>query len=176
MAFGSPSQQKPYHLASSLDPAFDLPTVPKLGDDASADDIKHAESIAKERETAFQVAVETGNYSAICKPGLQPTLFLCRPIHGPAVVWLDGEIKRRRLQPPELAQLAFRMGVISVDIPGVKFETETVDGFKMIRESSLGQIYSIGRDDGDVELGPAIVFEIGGLLWSRAVQGVSPKS
>jgi hypothetical protein len=176
MAFGLPSQQKPYLLASSLDPAFDLPAVPVLGDDATEDDVKARDAARKLRDHAYQVACDTGNYGPICKPGLSPTLFTCRPIHGPLVVWLQGEARRRKLTEPELAHLAFRLGVTGVDVAGVQLSKELVDGHQLLTDESVQQIYSFGRDTDDVELGPAIVFEIGSQIWLRAIQGVRPLS
>lgn len=175
MAF-RPSLQKPYHLCSSLDPALDLPRIPALADDASPEDVKHRDALVAERDTKYQNACDSGNWSAYCKPGETPTLFKCRNIHGPTMIWLQGEIRRKQMIETELAEMAFRLGVFDCDIKGITLDFEVVDGHRRITEDSMQEFYSIGRNEGDVALGPAVVFEIGSQIWARALQGVPPKS
>lgn len=171
------SQQKQYTLFSSFDPALDLPTVPRLDDDASADEKAERDKIAEERVRKFETAIDGSNPSSVCKSGQSPSLFTCTPIHGVKSLWLIGEIRRRQLLEVELAALAFRLGVKKCDIKGIDLgpdKFEVVDGHHMMTQDALDQFYSIGRDT-DPSLGAAIVIEIGGLIWARA-QGVRPLS
>lgn len=175
MAFKKPSQQKPYHLFSSLDPALDLPVVPELDEQTATEDERRGrDKIAKERQRAFSVAIDNGDYQPICKPGQAPSLFECKPIHGISA-WIEGEITRDRLVDREIAELVFRLGVKSCDLPGISLgpeKFELISGHQMIAQDAMLQFYSIGRDE-DPTLGPKIVGEIGLLIWARA-QGVRP--
>lgn len=177
MSFQPVSQQKPFTLFSSLDPALDLPKVPVLDDDATAEQKQERDEIANEAARMYQTAIDQANPGSICKAGQSPSLFTCRPIHGVKSMWLLGEIRRKQLMEVELAELAFRLSVTKCDIKGIDLghdKFEVVDGHHMMTQEGLDQFYSIGRDT-DPSLGAAIVIEIGGLIWARA-QGVRPLS
>lgn len=174
MAF-APSLQNKYTLCSSLDPAFDLPSIPELPANPTTADIEARNKASEARMHAWTVAKDTNGWAAITKPGEKPTEFNCVPIHGPRLEWLNGEVNRKSLTQGEAAMLAFRLGVVSIVNFPIKLswlKQTPGDGFRVLDIESLQPLFDIGRDVGDPNLGSTIVLEIGAAIWERAVYGV----
>lgn len=169
------SLQHEYSLVFSEDPALDLPVVPEVAKDATEEDQKRVETVAKERESKLRVARETGRWSEICRPGMEPTLFQVAPIAGSALTWLQGESRRRGLSNEEGIELALRLALRGVLNLG-KFEVRTdfEGGHKLATKETLDALYAIGHDAGDASLGRRIVVELGVLVLNRAMAGISP--
>lgn len=175
--FSPPSLQREYKLCSEKDPALDLPEVPELDlEKATPEEVELAKTIAEERATKIRVAREQGKWDSILKDGARPTYFVVRNIAGVALTWLHAEIARRDLTMDQAYELAFRLGVRNVENFGAhKLEFEQVDGHKLMKLGSLQRFYEIGQAT-DPLLGTRIVFEIGALILTRAIEGVPPLS
>lgn len=178
MAFGLPSNQQDYVLCSEFDPALDLPEIPTLGEDPSNEDKAEYQRVVEERNRLINLAHATGNWRDITKPGEQPTMFKLRQVHGTALTWLQGEVNRQHLNADEAFELAFRLALRSIDnFGGLKLEFEQIAiGRKIVTRKSIEPIYNIGRNTNRPLLGRSIVLELGGAVWKRALEGVSPLS
>lgn len=179
MAFGLPSSQSDYVLCSEFDPALDLLELPTLGEDPSEDDKAAYRAVVEERNRLVKLAHATGNWRELSKPGEQPTYFKFRQIHGTLLTWLQGEVSRQRLNADEAFELAFRLALKSIDnFGGLKLEFDQVPGMnrKIVSRKSIEPIYNIGRSTNRPLLGRSIVLELGGAVWSRALEGVPPLS
>jgi hypothetical protein len=173
-----PSLLHPTPLAFSGDPALDLPLVPDLAPTEGDPEVLARHRLAVEqRDTALRVARETGHWPT--HAGAQPTLFHVRSIHGTALTYLLGEIRRRELTTDQAMELAFRLAVIRVENLGtlaIRRDQRDADGLGLVTRDTMDLIYGIGRDAGDAQLGRAVVAEIGTLVMQRAMEGVPPKS
>lgn len=110
-----PSLQSTYTLVWSNDPALELPV--HADDPAlSADDNAAASAETdKERARLLRVARATGNWSAITKPGEQPTVFHFQNLSRSEWSWAEGEINRRRLGALESNDLMFLIALRRID-------------------------------------------------------------
>jgi hypothetical protein len=172
--FAPASSQNDYTLVSALDPSLELPEIPTIADDASADDVTARDKIKTQRDHLLKVARDHGNWPAIVKPGQRPTMFTFRQIFGADLSWLQGEIDRRQLSPGESFELAFRLAFKSVDNFGAYRPQWDVGDPSLLSKSSLEPFYSIGRDIKEPQLGRVIIAELGMLVFNRAIRGVDP--
>jgi len=151
-----PSQQFEYTLIFSGDPSLNLPS------DRAA------------RDKALEVARETGQWSAILHTGEVPTIFTVRPISGALLDWVISEGRRRDLSEAELHVLALRAALTKVEGFGdnrVGTESAGHEGeFRVATMKIVDALYAI---DG---IGRAVVQELGGIVWRRAIEGLRPKS
>jgi hypothetical protein len=175
-----PSVQFEYTLVFSGDPALNLPEVPDLAEDEAdpAALAKHKELFA-ERERLLRVARETGNWGPLLHAGAEPTMFQMKPIHGMALVYLSGEAARGQLVQAETVALAFRLALMRVDNLGafqVKRDAKAANGLGLVTAATMEKLYDIGLDIGNPNLGRSVVGELGQIVLSRALEGVSPKS
>ncbi len=168
MAFKPGSNQRDYTLCSQYDDALDLPELPALAEDASADAIAAHEAVLAERAHKLKVARETSNYDAIIKPGKRPAIFHMRNVSGTALDWWHGQpggfVQKRAL----LLRLALKM------IEGFDAKLtygETSDGDKLLSAESLNVIYAMEGGNGR-----NVVVELAEEVAQRTFQGVGPLS
>lgn len=151
-----PSQQFEYTLIFSGDPALNLPED------------------KEERAKALEVARETGQWATVLHVGQVPTTFRVRPITGPLLDWMSGEIQRRKLLNHEAAPFALRLALVGIEGFGehkVESERAGVDGeFKIATLKIIEALYSV---DG---VGRDVVQELGSLVMARAYGALGPKS
>jgi len=171
-----PSLISEFPLCFSGDPALDLPIVPELADGASEEVVKERNAALEEKTRKLRVARETGRWDQITKSGQTPTIFRFIPVHGTKLTWMQGERVRRNLDWQEGLELAFRIAIKEIDNIGkLELAFEIIDGQRLLKRECLDQLYDIGRDAGNPNLGRAVVLELGGFVVERAYQGVPPK-
>jgi hypothetical protein len=143
-----PSAIKEYTLIYSGDDALALPDDPS------------------ERANALRVARETGDWSRLITPGMQPTLFHMRPVSGTLYDWLAGEWRRRRLVDSEAYALAVRLALRRI---------ENFGDHKVIVENEAPNLATVAIIDAlyDVRGGRELMTELGALVLERAQ--ASPK-
>lgn len=171
-----PSLQKEYTLCWSHDPALDLPEVPKLGDDATAAQLEDAKKAAELREHKLKVARDHGNWPAITKPGQRPTTFRFRQVYGHRLTWWQSEAERNQWTGIERCEWMIRLALIGVDNLGTfKVKTDP-GGLELLSLSSLDELYSLGQNTSEPELGQHLIIELGSIAMKRAFEGVPPLS
>lgn len=173
-----PSHQGPYTLCWSKDPALDLPTIPELPQDASAEDIAARDKIAAECEHKLGIARDTGSWPV--KPGLQPTVFEFRQTQGSPAAWLQHQSERvdvhgnRLFSWEQLCALAFRLALRSIsNFDGRKLERTDIDDQSLVTAESLQSLYEVGGPS-DPSLGRHIITELGAVVVQRSFKGVRP--
>lgn len=175
----APSLQTGYTLVFSGDPALNLPAIPAaLPSDASAEQVAERDAVIADRQNQLRVARETGRWDKLCIAGERPTLFHLKPLSGSTYTWLASEADRRELRPAETMELALRLALDSIENLGaikVSFE-KSEDGQRLVKRSVIDDLYAIGIDAGDAELGRAVVQELGSCVLVRAQEPLSPKS
>ncbi len=147
-----PSNQNPYTLVYSGDPALNLP----------ADDEPCA--------LALTTARQTGLWQDITLEGQTVTAFDVKPLTGSAFDWWCGEVKRRQLIEQEAAALALRLALVKVTGFGdYKVSHVQVDGIRLTTTAIIDAIYAAP------ELGRPAVLEFGSAVIERASESPSPK-
>lgn len=168
-----PSLQNDYTLCSEYDDALDLPEVPKLGDDASAEDRATAKKLSDEREQKLKTARDHGSWDSLVKQGRTAVRFHFRQLGRSAIHWWLAEIERGNLSNVESSELLFRLALKSVD--GVTFPVPLKHDngkFPMLSVASMDAVYAI---DGNSGVGLMIVGELTYLVSERA-RGLRPLS
>ncbi len=172
MAFKAGSLQRDYTLCSQYDDALELPVVPKLGDDASPEDVKARDAVIAERAQKLKVARERNDWASIVKPGRVATIFHFRHIPGTALDWWQGQSEK--IGGIESHALLFRLALTKIENLGdFKAEPVEVDGHRMLSAKALDDLYAIDSDSG---LGRRVVGELASLVAERTFRGVSPLS
>lgn len=171
-----PSLQKEYALCFSYDPAFDLPDVPDLTEDASSEEVALFEKANAAREELLRVPRATGDWSSVTKPNAQPTRFIFRQVHGNLLSWWRGEKARRNLDAIEGLELMFRIACTRVENCG-DFHIKHDDGRpQLVSIPTLNALYAFGHDIGKAKLGRSLVLELGAVVLKRAIEGCPPLS
>lgn len=168
------SLAKTFDLYYSGDPAFEQPP-PKPGKDATEQE-RAEYATAREAHRAKVVAAhETGDWSALLKPGETPTKFVMQQAHRPTwrAVMDRAELSEdspRRLGPTQVIAIAFRLAIHSIpDLSGEMKHApdKDLDGWKMAPASVIDTLDQID---------PGIVGELGIEIIRRLSEGISPKS
>jgi hypothetical protein len=171
------SLQDQYTLCFSEDPALDLPEIQKINrDTASLDEASAVDALIKERNRKLKLARDTGNWAAITKPGETRTEFKFRAIGGQTLTWWQGQVTREDKTDAEASELMFRLALVDVDNLA-KFEIKHDGAHKpqLLSLRSLNTLYGMGGDV-DPKFGRRLVFELGSVVATRAIEGVPPLS
>lgn len=159
-----PSQQFPYTLVYSGDPALNLPTDPD-GDEARTKLL---------RAKALEVARDTGDWTALIHTGEVPTLFTVRPITGALLDWMMSEARRRESTAAEVHVFALRVALTKIDGFGdARVETAPAGREGEFRIATMKIIDALYAVEG---VGRDVVQELGSIVWQRALEGLRPKS
>jgi hypothetical protein len=166
--FALPSLQRDYVLCSQYDDALDLPAIPDLAPDASADDTAAVAALVADRDQKLKVARERGGdeWVKLTKPGKVPSRFTFRQVPRHSVNWLYGEVERRQLSHIETLELLFRLALKSVDGLG-SYEVRRDGGeHDLLSLDSLDTLYGIGAG-----LGVKVVIELASIIALRTTRG-----
>lgn len=162
----APSLQRTTIVCYSRDPALNLPDAPERATgDAGADAL--AAAAWKEWDRRIAQARETGTWDGLIRDGEKPTEFHLVPMSSRTFRALLDAAGAGRIGDAALTALAFRACVRAVDGFGdFKVETE--------RDRDWGVLAKDAITDALDAISPAIVGELGGICWERAVRP-SPK-
>lgn len=128
---------------------------------------------AEEKARVLKIARETGKWPI--KPGETPTLFHIRQPSGLAQEFVGGEIKRRDLTPAEAMTLLFRFGVQKIENAGdLKVTYQKLGQFRILSDDTLNELFDVGKDIGQPDLGRSVVDEIGVAIFNRMQEPLSP--
>lgn len=163
-----PSLQRPYDEFWSFDPAI-VPPPDDPPSDAD-DDVKGSfRAAVEEWKRRLDVARETGNWSAVTVPGMDPTRFTLEPITGQALREIRSRLEAGQLDMTHTAApLAFRACIVKISNPSIEFKHE--------RDKDLGRLAPVSLTNKLDAIDPTIVTELGILCLTRGTQGPSPKS
>ena len=168
MSFAPPTLARDYDLISSLDPALDAP------ERAGGED----ETEWKERFDAWndrlRIARENGDWSALLRDGMKPTLFRCR--HVPGDKWAMRDRVLAGMGVDEYMGHVVRLAVVGVDNYRLDFKLKLVEhtdldkkptGFGKVADPALVAELAAIRDADGNPVGQHIVNELGALIIAR---------
>lgn len=135
-----------YDIISSYEPDLDRPEIPDRLDNESDEDYRRrVQEALLPFNRRLVVARETGDWSAVLKPGANPTKFRVRRIPGRRWEAFDTFIQAANLTDFGRASLLIRMAIVSIDqwVPGFVIGSQVEHVDNLGRPTGIGPVASV---------------------------------